>query len=57
MAVELWCQGASHKLFQSLNHMGLSLGVNAARNYVDKLASQHDSKLRGWQTAVGVSAR
>ena len=54
MAVELWTQGASHKLFTSLNHLGVSLGVNASRSYVDTLAQEHDKQLMKWKADIEV---
>lgn len=39
MGVQLWRQGATHKLFATLNHYGLSLSVNAARGHVDRISS------------------
>ena len=54
MSVQLWRQGASHKVFKTLNAVGISLGVDAARGRVDRLGATYNKKLLNWQHAVEV---
>ena len=55
MAVEMWRQGISHKVFRTLNHIGITLGVDATRNYVDLLGKAHDQDLKVWRENLKVS--
>ena len=54
VAVEMWRQGVSHKVFKTLNHMGISLSVSAARSHVDNLARHHDDQLNIWKDTLKV---
>ena len=54
VAVEMWRQGVSHKVFETLNHMGLSLGVGTARHHVDNLGKSHDKFLYEWKDSLKV---
>ena len=46
MGVQLWRQGASEKIFRTLNNYGMTQSKAAARSAVDKLGSQHDAQLK-----------
>ncbi|XP_038069432.1 uncharacterized protein LOC119738598 [Patiria miniata] len=52
IGVELWRQGCSKKLFQALNHLGISLGRQTSRQHVDQLATDQDNCLVKWKSAV-----
>ena len=53
-AVELWRQGCSHKLFQTLNRLVVTQCFQTAGNHVDRIANDHDGCLL-WKTSVEVS--
>ncbi|XP_014667906.1 PREDICTED: uncharacterized protein LOC106809356 [Priapulus caudatus] len=55
VGVELWRQGAPHKVFRTLCHMGISQGVGGARNNVDRLGAEHDQQLLLWKQNLEVS--
>ena len=55
MGVELWRQGASHKLYELLNFLGISQGVDAARSHTDKLSDGYDQQLQNWKLEKEVS--
>ena len=49
IGVELWRQNASHKLFRTLNHYGVTQGVDAARGQAARLGASHDLLVRKWK--------
>ena len=49
MAVQMWRQSATDKLFLTLNHYGLTQCKAAARGHVDLLGQQHDVALLRWK--------
>ena len=42
----------SGKVFQILNHVGGTLGANASRGNVDRLAQKNDHEIKTWKTVV-----
>ncbi|XP_038047575.1 uncharacterized protein LOC119721568 [Patiria miniata] len=52
LSVELWRQGCTHKLFQTLNRLGITQGLQTARAHVDNIAADHDNCLVQWKTSV-----
>ncbi|XP_035687479.1 uncharacterized protein LOC118423433 [Branchiostoma floridae] len=62
MGVQLWKQGCPQKVFATLNSLGVSQSVQAARSQVDRLRLGHDSEVKVWKqeaekTAVGARRR
>jgi hypothetical protein len=55
MGIELYRQGSSHKLFQVLNYLGMSLGVNASRSHADTLSHGFDKQIVEWKEAKELS--
>ena len=55
MSIELWKQGCSQKVVQTLNHMGISLGVKGGRTAVDKLRLGHADQMKEWKKQAEVS--
>ncbi|XP_030852129.1 uncharacterized protein LOC100893251 [Strongylocentrotus purpuratus] len=49
VGIELWRQRVSHKVFLTLNHMGITQGVQASRNKVDVISKSHDKQLWEWK--------
>ena len=43
-----------HKLFQTLNRLGVTQCLQTARNHVDRIANDHDGCLLQWKTSVEV---
>ncbi|XP_041467682.1 uncharacterized protein LOC121418046 [Lytechinus variegatus] len=52
VGIELWKQRVSHKVFKTLNHMGISQSVGAARHNVDIIGKQHDKELWNWKKSL-----
>ena len=53
--VELWLEGATHKLFRVMNQMGIAQGVNAARAHVDLLRVGFDDEIMNWKKEIEVT--
>ena len=49
MGIELWKQGCSQKVIQTMNHMGVSLGIKSSRTAVDILRLGHDESIKEWK--------
>ena len=49
MAVQMWRQGASQKLFSTLNHYGVTQSSPGAQSHVDRLGQHHDHALLQWK--------
>lgn len=54
IAVEFWTQGASEKVFHTLNYVGLCSSRGAARGLVDKLVTDHDADVCAVKTMIEV---
>ncbi|XP_071483013.1 uncharacterized protein [Diadema antillarum] len=49
IGIELWRQRVSHKVFTTLNHMGISQSADTARRNVDIIGKKHDDELWKWK--------
>ena len=49
IGVQLWLEGASHRIFRTLNYLAVSQGVDAIRSHVDQLRTYADNKLVYWK--------
>ena len=54
MSLQLWRQDSSAKVFETLNHYGMSQGKVAARGHVDRIGNDHDSELKVWREQLQV---
>ena len=54
MSLQLWRQGASSKVFETLNHYGVSQGKVSARGHVDRIGANHDAELKVWRHELQV---
>ncbi len=52
IGVEMWCQGGTERMMAILNQLGVSVGSNAARNAVDKIADGYSTGTEEWKSAV-----
>lgn len=55
IAVSMWHQHASLKLFKALNTLGVSQGVEAARGHVDHLCVGHNRDLKALKQLIMVT--
>lgn len=57
MGINLWRQGASQQLFQTLSNMGLTMTAVTARATVDKLTAEHDGVVTKWKMQIQVGTK
>ena len=54
IAVEMWREGASGKLYRFFNFLGMCQGADAARAHVDVICAGHDNAIKLWKRRIEV---
>lgn len=55
VGIELWRQRVSRKVFVTLNHMGITQGIQASKSKVEEISKSHDKQLWEWKRTTEVS--
>ncbi len=54
VGIEMWRQGASQKLFRTMNFIGLSMSAAMSRTQVDRLIINHDAVILAQKKLIEV---
>ena len=49
IGLELYLEGASHRIFRSLNYLGVTQGVDVTRKHADSVRTHSDARVIKWK--------